>query len=106
MLDGAPGKAIAACRRALEIDPEMTPARNNLALAYVVAGEPEAARAALAHGGNRAAQLYNTGIVHLARREYRSAVSAFAAAHALQPTLTRAGTRARQAAALAAQAGE
>jgi len=40
--------------------------------------------------------------VHLARREYGSAVKAFEAAHALRPAMPTALNRARQAAAAAA----
>lgn len=99
-------RAVSACTRALAIDPGMTPARNNLGLAYAMAGKPQASRAALFEAADRATALYNAGIVHLARREYRSAVSAFAAAHALRPANTAAAARAKQAATLAARAEE
>jgi len=42
----------------------------------------------------------------MARKDYESAVNAFAAAHILRPTMTQALTRAKQAATAAAAAAE
>jgi len=106
LLDGEAAKAMAMCRRALESDPSLAAAHNNLALVYETLGDHVAARREFAATGDAAAVFYNTGIVHLARREYGSAVKAFEAAHALKPTLTDAVARARQAASAAAAAEE
>ena len=102
VLDGDAPKAVALCRRALEADPALNAAHNNMALAYASQGDQAAAQREFAAAGDDAAALYNTGIVHLARREYGSAVKAFEAAHALRPAMPNAVARARQAAAAAA----
>ena len=97
LLDGQAGQAIALCRQAIDAEPGLTAARNNLALAYQANGNPAAAQREFAAAGDRATALYNTGIVHMAQRQYDSAVKAFQEAHALKPTLTQALARARQA---------
>ena len=99
LLDGDAARAIALCRQAIEADPALTAARNNLALAYQANGNPAAAQREFAAAGDRATALYNTGIVHMAQRQYDSAVKAFQEAHVLKPTLTQALARAKQAAA-------
>jgi len=106
MLEGDAARAVATCKQAIAVDPDLAAARNNLALAYSVAGDSASARRAFSSAGDSAAALYNTGIVHLARREYQSAVKAFEAAHTLRPTLTQALARARQAAVAAANVEE
>ena len=105
-LEGEAARAIAACEQALAIAPNLAAARNNLGLAHAVAGHTAEAQRAFASSGDKAAALYNTGIVHLARREYKSAVEAFQAAHAARPGLTSAVARARQARAAAAAHAE
>ncbi len=105
VLDGNPSKASQACERALAIDPRLAAANNNLGLARAVGGDLTAAQEAFAANGDRAAQLYNSGIVYLARRQFTSAVKAFEAAHAERPTMTTALARARQAAAAASTQG-
>jgi Flp pilus assembly protein TadD len=99
ILDGERPHAIAACSRALEIAPDLSAARNNLALAYGLDGDVDRAEANFAAGGDAATALYNTGIMHLARRDYRSATEAFQQAYALKPQMSIAAARARQAAA-------
>lgn len=106
LLDGQASKASALCRRALDVDPTLAAAHNNLALVYEAQGDHAAARREFAAASDDAGVLYNSGIVHLARREYGSAVKAFEAAHALKPSLTEAVARARQAASAAAAAEE
>jgi tetratricopeptide (TPR) repeat protein len=101
IVEGRPSRAIAACARALQLDPGLRAARNNLALAHAAAGNVAAARAIFQTSADRAAGLYNVGIVDLARGDYASAVTAFAAAHVSRPTLSAAAARARQAAQLA-----
>ena len=104
VLDGDGRRARAACERALELQPDFAAALNNLALAFAVAGDVPAAQRTFAASGDAAAAHYNTGIVHLAQRNYTSAVDAFAAAQTARPTLAIAAARARQAA--AQRAGE
>jgi Flp pilus assembly protein TadD len=106
LLDGDVSKASALCHRALEADPTLGAAHNNLALVYEAQGDHAAAGREFAAASDEAGALYNSGIVHLARREYGSAVKAFEAAHALKPSLTEAVARARQAASAAAAAEE
>ena len=97
ILEAQTKKAIAACRRALEIEPGLRAAQNNLGLAHAAANDITAARDAFGGGGDRAATYYNLGIVHLARREYQSAVKAFETAQTLRPEFKGATVRARQA---------
>jgi len=105
-LDRNIDEAITLCRRALDAEPGLTAARNNLALAYASAGDRAAAHREFEAAGDGAAAAYNAGIVHMARKDYESAVNAFAAAHILRPTMTQALTRAKQATAAAAAAEE
>ncbi|HEX5109961.1 MAG TPA: hypothetical protein VFV95_16025 [Vicinamibacterales bacterium] len=105
-LEGETSKAIAACEQALKLQPDLTAARNNLGLAHAAAGDGAAARAAFASAGDRATALYNTGIVHLAQRQFGNAVAAFQAAHALRPEMKNALARVNQAKAAAAAVGE
>ena len=63
--------AVAACQRALAIQPDLQPPRNNLALAYAVGGRLEAQPArVLRRAASRPRAHYNIGIVQLARRQY------------------------------------
>lgn len=98
VLTGEGVRARTACERALQLQPDLAAARNNLALAHAVTGNLPAARATFAASGDEAGALYNTGMVHLARREFSNAVDAFAAAHASKPALALAAARERQAA--------
>jgi Flp pilus assembly protein TadD len=97
VLDGNAPKAIHACSRALELQPDLAAAQNNLALAHAVAGDLPAARAQFESAGDRAQALYNVGIVDLAQGRYSSAASSFTAAQAERPDMAIAGERARQA---------
>jgi Flp pilus assembly protein TadD len=106
LLQGAAAEAVALCNRALDAAPGLSAARNNLALAYESQGDRAAAQREFAASGDRAGALFNTGIVHLAQREYRSAVEAFQQAHALKPALTQALARAKQAAVAASRTEE
>jgi tetratricopeptide (TPR) repeat protein len=96
VLEGHTGKAVAACERALRLQPGLLAARNNLGLARAVGGSTADVRTAFAGAGDRAAELYNAGIVYLARGEYAGAVDAFDAALAVSPT-TASAARLRQA---------
>jgi Tfp pilus assembly protein PilF len=101
ILDREPEKAEAACTEALRLQPTLKSARNNLALALAAKGDLAAARAALHAQSDRATAQYNLGIVHMARRQYTDAVSAFAAAQQARPEWRMPSDRAAQAARLA-----
>jgi Flp pilus assembly protein TadD len=101
ILEREPGKAVTACQAALSLKPNLTAARNNLGLAYAVRGDLTATRGAFERVGDRATALYNLGIVHMGRREYADAVSAFAAAQQARPSFPMATVRAQQAGKLA-----
>jgi superkiller protein 3 len=99
-------KAVTDCRAALQLDPTLQPARNNLGLAYAVSGDVGAARAAFTAAGDAAAAEYNLGIVQLAQRRYADAVTAFAAAQQIRPDWRMAAVRAQQAQKLAKAGAE
>ena len=106
MLQGKTDRAVNACERALAIQPGLRAAQNNLALAHAVAGNSAASEHALEASGDRAAALYNSGIIAMAQRRYSSAVEAFQAAHTLKPAMPLALARAQQAAKAAAGKAE
>jgi tetratricopeptide (TPR) repeat protein len=95
-LEGNASKAADACRQALQIQPGLEPARNNLALAYEAAGDLPSAFATLAASADAARAAYNKGLVHLARREYREALQSFDIARAERPRFREAEAIARQ----------
>ena len=90
-------EARAHCKAALDVDPRMTAARNNLALTFVASGDAAAARQAFLATGNPAGAAYNRGIVLMAGREYLRAAEAFEEAIAARPAFTAAKTRAHEA---------
>ena len=96
LMNGHSGQAETACGRALQLNPRYVPARNNLALAHAVAGDVAAAQTAFEDVDDPAAGLYNTGLVQLARREYKDALESFTRAAALRPTMRLAAARVRQ----------
>lgn len=96
VLAGEGRHAVGACEKALSADPDFAPARHNLGLAFAVAGDVNAARRTFDASSDRAQALYNIGIVHLARREYRDASKAFEAVTALRPDMRLATARLRQ----------
>jgi tetratricopeptide (TPR) repeat protein len=95
-LEGNASKAAEACRQALQLQPDLEPARNNLALAYEAAGDRPAALATLAASGDKARAAYNQGLIHLARREYGQALKSFDLARAERPRFRAAEAIARQ----------
>jgi tetratricopeptide (TPR) repeat protein len=95
-LDGNTSKAIQTCQRALQLQPGLEPARNNLALAYEATGDHFSAHATLAASSDKARAAYNEGLLHLARREYREALRSFDIARAERPRFRAAETIARQ----------
>jgi Flp pilus assembly protein TadD len=96
-LEGEADKAVNACRQALRLRPDMQSARNNLALAYELNGNSDAALQVLAESGDAARAEYNAGILHLASRRYPEALSAFNKAMALRGRFASAELMARQA---------
>jgi tetratricopeptide (TPR) repeat protein len=99
ILDGRFTRAIERCKDALEADATLRAAQNNLGVAYAGAGRMNAALDAFNLGVDPAGALYNLGVVRMARKEYRSAVEAFQAAQARQPSFALAAARAQQASA-------
>jgi len=95
-ISGHASKAAEACRQALQLQPDLEPARNNLALAYEAAGDPASALATLAASTDAARAAYNKGLLHLARREYREALRSFDVARAERPRFRQAEAVARQ----------
>jgi len=95
-LDGNASKAVEACQRALQLQPGLEPARNNLALAYEAAGDLPSAFATLAASSDTARAAYNKGLLHLARREYRDALQSFDIARSERPRFREAEAIARQ----------
>jgi tetratricopeptide (TPR) repeat protein len=85
------------CLAAIDVDPHLTAARNNLALTFVASGDAAGAREAFLATGNAAAAAYNRGIVHMAQREYTGAAEAFEEAIAARPAFTAAKARAHEA---------
>jgi tetratricopeptide (TPR) repeat protein len=97
VLDGQAPEAVRTCRHALRLQPDLEAARNNLGLAYAASGDLDAAEQVFASGGERGRAQYNLGIVHLARRQYATAVRAFEAAQEIRPGFRAAEAMARQA---------
>jgi tetratricopeptide (TPR) repeat protein len=93
---GNASKAADACRQALQLQPGLESARNNLALAYEAAGDLPSALATLDASADAARAAYNKGLVHLARREYREALQSFDIARAERPRFREAEAIARQ----------
>jgi Flp pilus assembly protein TadD len=93
-LDGQTEGAIAACRRALSLDPTLTAARNNLALSYAASGLMDLAKAEFIDANDAGRGLYNIGVTHLASRDLQAAVAAFDAASRANPLLAIARERA------------
>jgi Flp pilus assembly protein TadD len=90
-------RAVAECTAALRVNPLLTAARNNLALAHAAAGRIEEGIEEFRAAGDKAAVLYNVGILHLARRDYASAAKSFEAAQRERPAWPIARERLRQA---------
>jgi len=106
ILDGAGRQAATACRAALDLDPRLAGARNNLALAQAMTGDLEGARLTFSDGPEPADAHYNIGIVHLARRDYARAAQAFELARTTRPSMALATARLRQVAQIATNRGE
>jgi tetratricopeptide (TPR) repeat protein len=105
-LEGSAGAALRECRRALELNPEATAARNNLALIYASQGRLDLARSELSGSGDEAASQFNMGVIYMATKDYTKAATAFQAALLARPSFSAAGQRARQAQAQAQALGQ
>jgi Flp pilus assembly protein TadD len=99
-VEGKASQAIAECRGAIGRDPQLMAAHNNLALTYAAIGRLDLAKQEFALAGP-AAEAYNMGIVHLARREYARAAEQFDRASAEKVAAFDADSRARDARRLA-----
>jgi len=106
MLEGDGTRAVMHCRAALDADPRMKAAHNNLALAFATLGDFTAASSEFLQSGDDVAERYNMGVAFLATHRYHDAAAAFEAAAALRPSLTLARRRAQQARDLAAAKSE
>lgn len=92
--------AIAArqhCSAALALEPTLTAARNNLALADAIAGDVAGAERRLMESGSEAQGYYNVGVLRLSIGRYKEAATAFDRAAAEDPSLRIARERAVQA---------
>ncbi len=87
---------------ALEKDPDLRTAQNNLALSYAAGGKLNEARQELLASGNPAETAFNSGMLYMALGKYDQAEEAFRTAWDLRPNFTAALERWRQAARLAA----
>lgn len=102
VIEGDAERAIARCHEALQADPKLKAARNNLALGYAASGDFEAASREFLAAGDPVSERYNMGVALFAMRRYDEAAAAFDAAAELRPSLTLARERAKQARDLAA----
>jgi hypothetical protein len=79
------------------MSPQLTAARNNLALTYAAGGRPDLARREFALAAGPAATAYNMGVVYMALKRFDDDAGEFAMAHAMSPPLTEAARRAGEA---------
>ncbi len=99
-VEGNASQAINECRSALQLDPALAPAHNNLALTYAAIGRLDLARKEFAEAGGETHAWYNLGIVLMAQSRYSEAAGEFETARA-DPSLGDAVRRARDARLLA-----
>ena len=97
LLEGKAAEATTACETALQADPDLAAAQNNLGLARAQAGDLPGAERAFALAGVKPRALFNVGIVQLAEGRYAEAAESFQRAYEEQPSWTHAARRARQA---------
>ena len=86
-----------ACERALDLEPTMTAAQSNLALAYALQGNVSNAERRLLDDADAATGLYNVGVLRMAMNQYSAAATAFDLAADTRPSLADAARRAAQA---------
>ena len=83
-LEGHANRAIVECQTALALAPELTAARNNLALTYAAIGRPDLARHEFTMASGPAATAYNMGVVYMSLKRFEDAAVQFTMAHASQ----------------------
>ena len=105
-LEGHPADAAAECRAALDIEPRLSAALNNLALAYAAQGDIPAAREEFFRAGDVATGSFNLGLVYMAMKQYRLAEESFRAAIDASPSLPAAREQAERAAKLVDRSGQ
>jgi Flp pilus assembly protein TadD len=93
-LEGHTERAILECQIALRLEPQLTAARNNLALTYAASGRPDLARREFGLAAGPAATAYNMGIVYLSLNQYKEAAGEFATSYAMSPVFVEAAKRA------------
>ena len=103
LMEGDNLRAIDRCRGALEVQPDLQTARNNLALAYAAHGNWAAATSEFRAAATPARASYNMGVALMATGRFGEAAGAFDQAAALDAALTDARARAKQARTLAAK---
>jgi Flp pilus assembly protein TadD len=86
-----------ACERALELEPAMTAAQMNLALADALQGNVSIAEGRLLDHADPATGLYNVGVLRMSMNQYTAAATAFDLAADARPSLGDAARRAAQA---------
>jgi Tfp pilus assembly protein PilF len=86
-----------ACDRTLALDPTMTSAQANLALAYALQGDISNAETRLMNHADPATGLYNVGVLRMSMNQFGEAADAFELATATRPSLAEAARRAIQA---------
>jgi tetratricopeptide (TPR) repeat protein len=100
-VEGNATQAIGECRAAIERDPKLSAAHNNLALTYAAIGRLDLARGEFARADGPRAASYNMGIVSFAQKRYAEAAKEFEAAAAGHPFFPEAVSRAQAARRLA-----
>ncbi|MGC4081813.1 MAG: tetratricopeptide repeat protein [Vicinamibacterales bacterium] len=83
---GRAADAVPYCQQAATLDPSSQIVRNNLATAYVMVGDDDAAFAVFAAGPTPAVAAYNQGVLWLAKGEADRAREAFARARLADPS--------------------
>lgn len=99
---GDAGPAAARCTEALALNPASSTTRNNLGLIYAAEGRNDDAKREFEKAGGDSSALYNMGIVHMSRREYKDAIAPFVAACNAKPEVAGACAWAKEARKLAA----
>jgi tetratricopeptide (TPR) repeat protein len=100
-MGGDEAAALASCGAALDREPGLAAARNNLAILHASVGRLDKAREVLLSAGDRRSGLYNMGILLLARHDYAAAAENFSEACREAPVFEDACRRATEARTLA-----
>ena len=103
LLTGHAERGISECGAALEKEPRLDAARNNMALTYAAVDRLEDAFAKLRAVSDPADGAYNVGVLYFSLGKYHLAEQAFRLAADMRPDFAAAHTRRRQAAIAAAR---